>query len=47
MKTYIIEVKETLSKIIKVKAESLDGAIFKVKDLYNKEGIVLSAADYV
>ncbi len=47
MKTFKIEVKETLSKIIEIEASSDDEAILKVKKMYQKEEIVLSSEDYV
>ena len=47
MKTFAIEVKETLSRIIEVDAESVNDAISEVKDLYKKEKIILDSNDYV
>lgn len=47
METFKIEVKETLSRIIEVDANSEVEAFSKVQDLYNKEEIVLDADDYV
>lgn len=41
MKTYTVEITETLCKQIQVKACSMSEAIAKVKDDYRKEKIVL------
>lgn len=47
MKTFTIEVKETLSRILESEANSTDEAISKIKELYNKEEIVLDVKDYI
>lgn len=47
METYKIEVKETLSRIIEIKATSEDEAFSKIRDLYRNEEIVLDSDDYV
>jgi hypothetical protein len=47
METFKIEVKETLSRIIEIEANSADEAFSKIQDSYNKEEIVLDADDYV
>ena len=47
METFKIEVKETLSRIIAIEANSADEAFSKIQDLYKKEKIVLDADDYV
>lgn len=47
METYKIEVKETLSRIIEVEAKSNNEAILKVKEMYQKEEIILSSDDFV
>jgi hypothetical protein len=47
MKTFQIEIKETLSKIIEIEADSIQDAIKKVTLLYNNEEIVLSSDDYL
>ena len=44
---YKVEIKETLSRIIDIEADSEEGAIEKVRKQYMKEEIVLSADDYV
>ena len=44
-KEYDVEIKEVLSRIERVKAESLDDAINKAIDMYYSEEIVLSAVD--
>ena len=46
MKTYQIEIKETLSRIIEVKAENENEAFTIVKQMYNDEEIVLDSSDY-
>ncbi|MDY0315529.1 MAG: DpnD/PcfM family protein [Bacteroidales bacterium] len=47
MKTFEIEVLETLSRIVSVKAENQNNAILKVKEMYRNEEIVLDADDYI
>lgn len=47
METFKIEVKETLSRIIEIEANSMDEAYLKVKEMYSIEEIVLDANDYV
>ena len=47
METFKIEVKETLSRVIEIEANSADEAFSKIQDLYKKEEIVLDADDYV
>jgi hypothetical protein len=47
METFKIEVKETLSRIIEIEANSADEAFSKIQDLYKKEEIALDADDYV
>lgn len=47
METFKIEIKETLSRIIEIEANSMDEAFSKIQDLYKKEEIVLDADDYV
>ena len=47
METFKIEVKETLSRIIEIEANSADEEFSKIQDLYKKEEIVLDADDYV
>ena len=46
LREYEIEIKEELSKIVKIKAESLSEAIEMVTDKYNNSDIVLDADDY-
>ena len=46
LREYEIEIKEELSKIVKIKAESLSEAIEMVTDKYNISDIVLDADDY-
>ncbi len=41
-----IEVKEILSRVISVEANTVDDAISKVEDMYNNEEIVLDYADF-
>ncbi|HCJ51127.1 MAG: protein dpnD [Shewanella vesiculosa] len=47
MKTFEIEIKETLSKIIEIQANSIEDAIKKATLLYNNEEIILSSDDYL
>ena len=47
METFKIEVKETLSRIIEIEANSVDEAFSKIQNLYKNEKIVLDADDYV
>ena len=47
MKTFEIEIKETLSQIIEVKANSEYEAFAIVKQMYRDEKIVLDSSDYV
>lgn len=47
MKTYRIEITETLQKTIEIEASSDDEAINIVKSLYNKEEIVLDEKNYI
>ena len=47
MKTFEIEIKETLSRIIEVKAKTENEAFAIVKQMYNDEEIVLDSSDYV
>ena len=44
--TYEIEVKEELSRIVKVKADSLADAVKKVEDKYKSCAIVLDEDDF-
>lgn len=45
MEEYEIEITETLSRVVKVKAENLADAIEKASDLYYGEKVVLDAED--
>ena len=47
MKTFEIEIKETLSKTIEVEANSIEEAIEKATLLYNNEEIILNSDDYL
>lgn len=47
METFKIEVKETLSRIIEIEANSNEEALLKIEDLYKKQEIVLDADDYI
>ena len=47
VKEYEIEVREELSRVITIKAESLGDAIDHVVEQYKKGEIVLSAEDFV
>jgi hypothetical protein len=41
-----IEVKEILSRVISIDAETVDEAIAKVEDMYFREEVVLDYADF-
>jgi len=45
MKTYTIEVRELLAKVVKIKAESEDAALSSVQDMYNNSVLVLDYND--
>ena len=45
LQEFDVEIKEVLSRVQKVKAESLDDAINKAMDMYYAEQIVLGAED--
>lgn len=47
MKKYQIEIKETLSKIIDIQANTPEDAIALVKDMYQSEIVVLDANNFV
>lgn len=47
MEIFKIEVKETLSRIIEIEANSEEEAFSKIQDVYNKGEIVLDAKDCV
>ncbi len=47
MKTFKIEVQEFLSRVIEIKAKSMQEAISIVIDQYKKEEIVLDYNDFV
>lgn len=45
MEEYEIEITETLSRVVKVKADNLAEAIEKASDMYYGEQVVLDAED--
>jgi DpnD/PcfM-like protein len=47
MKEFEIEIKETLSRIIKINAISENEAFLKVKKMYHDEEIVLDDSEFV
>ncbi len=47
MKTFKIEIIETLARTIKVQADSIEDAILKTHKLYRNEKIVLDENDYI
>jgi hypothetical protein len=47
METYKIEVKETLSRIIEIDANSFDEALEDVQKMYKNEEIILDNDDFV
>ena len=46
-KTYCVEVTETLSKLVKISANSEEQALSLVKQAYRQESIVLTSEDYL
>lgn len=46
-KTYCVEVTETLSKLVKISANSEEQALSLVKQAYRQESIVLTSEDYI
>ena len=47
MKTFIVEISETLQKQVHIEADSEEDAISKIRNQYKKEDIVLDESDYV
>jgi hypothetical protein len=47
MKTFKIEIKEILSRIVLIEAETKDEAYLKVKEIYNSEEIVLDYSNHL
>lgn len=47
MKTFKIEIKETLSRVIEIEANSNEEALSKIEELYNQQEIVLDSTDFV
>lgn len=47
METYRIEVKEVLSRVVEIEANSIDDAVDKVEEMYRNEDIVLDYSDFV
>lgn len=47
MNTFMVEIKETLAKVIEVQAETIEEAISIVDDLYKNEKIVLNTNDFI
>lgn len=47
MKTFKIEVTETLSKIVEVNAKNIEDALEETKKSYNNEKIILGENNYV
>lgn len=47
MKTFDIEITETLSRVITIDAEDIDEALALVKEEYNTGEIVLDSSDFV
>ena len=45
-KSFKIEIKETLSRVVEVKASSLDEAFNKVQSKYHDESIILDSNDF-
>lgn len=47
MKTFKIEISETLSRVIEIEANSVDDAINIVVEKYKSEEIILDESDYI
>jgi hypothetical protein len=47
MKTYIIEITETLQRQVQVEADSEEDAISKIKNQYFQANIVLDESNYI
>lgn len=47
MRTYSVEITETLRRTIIIEAQSDEEALLKVKEQYDDEEIVLDSSDYV
>lgn len=47
METFKIEIKETLSRILEIKAVDTEDALQKIQQQYKNEDIVLDASDFV
>lgn len=47
MENFEIEIKEVLSRIVSIQAESKESAIREVEEMYRKSEIVLDADDFV
>ena len=47
MNKFIIEITETLQRQVEVEADSEEDAIYKIRNQYKKEDIVLDESDYV
>lgn len=47
MKKFEIEIKELLARTIEIKANTEDEALQKIKEMYQKEEIILDSSDYI
>jgi hypothetical protein len=47
MKTFKIEISETLSRVIEIEADTVDDAISIVNEKYKSEEIILDESDYI
>ncbi|WP_375580808.1 DpnD/PcfM family protein [Marivirga tractuosa] len=47
MNTFEVQIKEFLSKVIEVEANSIEEAISKAREKYEKEEIVLGSEDFI
>lgn len=47
MKTFEVEIKESLSKMVKVKANTIEEALLKTREKYEKQEIVLDSEDFI
>jgi hypothetical protein len=47
MAEYEVEITETLQRIVRVEAHTLDEAVEQVRECYKREGIILDSDDFV
>jgi translation initiation factor IF-1 len=47
MNRYKVEITETLQRVVKVRAPTLDEAVAQVRERYKREEIILDSGDFV